>query len=487
MATNVIMPALGIAQETGKLLQWLKNEGQAVTKGEVLMVVETDKATVEIEAPDSGILSQVTAQPGDEVPVGHTIAYILAPGETRLGSEPGGEGSDQSRNVAAAKPVSSASKAPVDRNQSVPILASPLARRIAEENNVDLALVKPAGEKIEKADVLAFIEAQQKNRPPDSSTTREGQVRTSISQAQAGRGSQTGMESGHALESEAQRLTPASPKARKLAAESRLDLATLSGSGPQGAILYEDVVKAVQSSSVKQVSVKPVAEPAAPGLIKPGTIWRIMAERTTQSWTSVPHFYLTREVNAKRLMTWRDRAQKHIDTKITYTDLLVRLVAAALQQHPRVNVSWHDGAIQQLAEVNIGLAVAVEEGLVVPVIHHADGMNIAELAKQRSELIARAQANRLRPDDISAGTFTISNLGMYGIDVFHAIVNAPQAAILAVGRIVDRVVPVDGLPAVQPMMTLTLSCDHRAIDGARGAKFLQTLAEMIEEPLGLLD
>ena len=482
MATNVIMPALGIAQETGKLLQWLKNEGQAVTKGEVLMVVETDKATVEIEAPDSGTLSQVTAQPGDEVPVGHTIAYILAPGETRLGSEAGGEGSDQSGNVGANKPVSSASKAHVDRNQSVPIVASPLARRIAEENNVDLALVKPAGEKIEKADVLTYIEAQQRNRHPDSPTARGGLMRTTTSHVQAGRGSQTALESGHALESEAQRLTPASPKARKLAAESRLDLVTLSGSGPQGAILYEDVVKAVQSSSVK-----PAAEPAVPGLIKPGTIWRIMAERTTQSWTSVPHFYLTREFNAKRLMTWRDRAQKHIEVKITYTDLLVRLVAAALQQHPRVNVSWHDGAIQQLAEVNIGLAVAVEEGLVVPVIHHADGMNIAELAKQRSELIARAQANRLRPEDISAGTFTISNLGMYGIDVFHAIVNAPQAAILAVGRIVDRVVPVDGLPAVQPMMTLTLSCDHRAIDGARGAKFLQTLAEMIEEPLGLLD
>lgn len=447
MATNVIMPALGIAQETGKLLQWLKAEGQSVTKGEVLMVVETDKATVEIDAPASGTLSHVTASVGDEVPVGHVIALILAAGEKMQESmgerETGSKG--EKAPIAPTAPPLPGSPSPKTPGPAVPIAASPLAKRIAEENHVDLSLVKPAGERIEKADVLAYIEAS------------------------------------HGEKATSGRIPLASPKARKAASDAGLNVAAIRGSGPNGAVLYADVTAA--TASAKQP--EPMAQPIEAQ--KPSHIWRIMAERTTQSWTSVPHFYLTREVNAHRLMTWRERAQKRATAKITYTDLLVRLVAAALREHPRLNASWKEGAIQNNPEINVGLAVAVEDGLVVPVIHRADELSIVELAQQRTELVSRAQAGRLKPDDISGGTFTISNLGMYGVDEFHAIVNPPQAAILAVGRIVDRVVPVEDHPAVQPMMTMTLSCDHRAVDGARGAQFLQTLAEMIEEPLGLLD
>jgi pyruvate dehydrogenase E2 component (dihydrolipoamide acetyltransferase) len=193
-----------------------------------------------------------------------------------------------------------------------------------------------------------------------------------------------------------------------------------------------------------------------------------------------------REVNASRLIAWREQLLKRLAEKVTYTDLLVRIVAAALRIHPRLNTSWSGGKILIKEAVHVGLAVAVEEGLVVPVIHQADTLSLGEIARQRTELVAKAQSGKLRPQDISDGTFTISNLGMYNVDAFNAIINQPQAAILAVGRIAERVVPVNGQPAVQPVMVLTLSCDHRAVDGARGAQFLDTVATLIEEPLGLI-
>jgi pyruvate dehydrogenase E2 component (dihydrolipoamide acetyltransferase) len=267
------------------------------------------------------------------------------------------------------------------------------------------------------------------------------------------------------------RLAAASPKARRLAAERGVDLGALRGSGPGGAVLAADVPEAP-------------ARRAEEGAV--GTVWRIMAERMTASWTSAPHFYLFREVNVSRLVAWREQASRQTGARITYTDLLVKLVAAALARHPGVNASWRNGAIARGAEINIGLAVAIDAGLVVPVIHRADALSLAAIAARREDVVARGQAGKLRPADIQGGGFTISNLGMYGVDAFSAIVNPPQAAILAVGRIADRVVAVNGAPAVRPTMMLTLSCDHRALDGARGAQFLGALAELIEEPLALL-
>jgi pyruvate dehydrogenase E2 component (dihydrolipoamide acetyltransferase) len=211
-----------------------------------------------------------------------------------------------------------------------------------------------------------------------------------------------------------------------------------------------------------------------------------MAERMTSSWSTAPHFYLVREVNVSRLASWLQQARKQTGAHVTYTDLLVRLVAAAIARNPAVNGSWKDGTIVRNADINIGLAVALDDGLVVPVIHRADTLSLADLATRREDLVSRAQAGKLRPADIQGGGFTISNLGMFGVDAFNAIVNPPQAAILAVGRIADRVVALNGQPAVQPTMVLTLSCDHRALDGARGAQFLGALAELIEEPLALL-
>ena len=277
-------------------------------------------------------------------------------------------------------------------------------------------------------------------------------------------------------------MVAASPKARRLAVERGLDISALRGSGPGGAVLTADVPAAARpaASAPAAPSVRPVQ---APGV---GTVWRIMAERMTTSWTTAPHFYLVREVNVSRLVSWLDKARKQTGAHITYTDLLVKLVAAALSQHPRVNASWKDGTIVQNADINIGLAVAIDDGLVVPVVHRADTLRLAEIAARREDVVGRAQAGKLRPADIQGGGFTISNLGMYGVDAFIAIVNPPQAAILAIGRIADRVVALNGQPAVQPTMVLTLSCDHRTLDGARGAQFLGALAELIEEPLALL-
>ncbi len=292
----------------------------------------------------------------------------------------------------------------------------------------------------------------------------------------------------------AARLAPASPKARRLAAQRGFDIGAIAGSGPGGAVLAADVAAAARpSAQVLAVAVSPVPsiEAPAPAAARAdtqgvSTVWRIMAERMTTSWTTAPHFYLVREVTVSRLATWRERASKQASARITYTDLLVKLVAAALARHPAVNTSWKDGAIVRHAEINIGLAVAIDDGLIVPVIHRADTLSLTEIATRREDVVTRGQSGKLRPADIQGGVFTISNLGMYGVDAFNAIVNPPQAAILAVGRIADRVVAVNGQPAVQPTMVLTLSCDHRALDGARAAQFLGTLADLIEEPLVLL-
>jgi pyruvate dehydrogenase E2 component (dihydrolipoamide acetyltransferase) len=464
MPIDVIMPALELAQENGKVLRWLKAPGDRVQKGDPLVEIETDKITTEIEAPESGILGEVTAREGEVVPVGQTIARILeaagavvaVAGRGPAVAAPAGAGPAPRTDGAAPAPSSGAAGA--SSSAGAAIKASPLARKLAEQHGIDLAQVKASGGTIQKADVLAYVESRK---------------------------------AAPAANGAAVRLTAASPKARRLAAERGLDISALVGSGPGGAVLSADVAAAprpamqVPAAAVHRVEVPavPVARPEAPGV---STIWRVMAERMTASWTTAPHFYLVREVNVSRLATWRERASKQTTARITYTDLLVKLVAAALARHPAVNASWKDGTIVRHAEINIGLAVAIDDGLIVPVIHRADTLSLADIATRREDLVARAQAGKLRPADIQGGVFTISNLGMYGVDAFNAIVNPPQAAILAVGRIADRVVAVNGQPAVQPTMVLTLSCDHRALDGARAAQFLDTLADLVEEPLAML-
>lgn len=372
MPTDVIMPALGLTQDTGKVLRWLKAAGQTVTKSEPLMEIETDKVTVEIEAPASGVLAGIAAAEGDVVPVGQVVAVILMPGESM-----------------------STSSAP-----------------------------------------------------------------TSLSSAP------TRLQATSAAPAAGTRLPPASPKARRLASERGVDLSNITGTGPGGEVLTSDVL-AASGTPTETVGVDP------------GAIWRVMADRLSKSWPTVPHFYLLREVSAARLVVRHERLRAQI-SELTYTDLLIALAASALRQHPQLNARWESGRIVYSAEIGVGLAVAVPDGLIVPVLQRADELSLTEIVHRRRDLVTRAQAARLGPDDLRGGTFTVSNLGMFDVDSFFAIVNPPQAAILGIGRITDRVVAVGGQPVVRPMLTLSLSCDHRAVDGARGAQFLDSLARMIE-------
>ncbi len=355
------MPALGMAQETGKLVRWLKGEGAQVAKGEPLMEVETDKATVEVEAPASGVLAALTAKEGDDVAVGRRIAWILADGE----AVPDARADEPARPV----PAQQLTAAPAAAS------ASPVTDRPA-----------------------------------------------------------------------------ASPKARRLAAQKGVDLSALKGSGPGGAVLEEDILQAAA----------PGAEAVEPAL------WRAMADNVSRSWREAPHFFVVREVDAGALLEQRQREP----SDVTYTDLLVKHVAGTLVRHPRMNMSR--------SEVNVGLAVALPAGLIVPVIHNADRLSAVEIAARRREVVEHVRAGRIRSADVSGGTFTISNLGMYGVDLFTAILTEGQAGILAVGRITDRVVARDGAPVVRPAMLMSLSCDHRRVDGARAAEFMQTLVASLE-------
>ncbi|MCW5875837.1 MAG: 2-oxo acid dehydrogenase subunit E2 [Anaerolineales bacterium] len=447
------MPALGMAQETGKLLKWYKASGEQVTKGEPLMEVETDKVTVTIEATESGTLANVVATEGQDVPVGEAIAHLLAPGEAAppppvIRSAPAAPAAlppaaaPRPQAQPAARPAQPLAAPPAGNGRAVVVNASPVALRMAAENGIDLAQVKPGGGRVTREDVRAYLEGRLRPAP--------------------------GRVGGRVL---------ASPKARRLAAEAGLDLASIPGSGPEGAVLAIDLPLAAAPAA-------PPPLPAGMTEVSLGSLWRVMADHVTQSWQDVPHFYLVREVDAGALMAAREKLKGKGKTqvKVTFTDMLVKLVAKALAKHPNVNATWTRGTIALIEDINVGLAVGVPDGLVVPVVHKADQLSVQGIAQRRAEIVERATTKALGPDDIQGGTFTISNLGMYNIDAFNAIVNAPQAAILAVGRIVERVVAQAGKPAVRPILTMTLSCDHRVVDGLRGAEFLDTLAGLIEKP-----
>jgi pyruvate dehydrogenase E2 component (dihydrolipoamide acetyltransferase) len=403
MPFSIVMPALEMAQETGKLLSWRKKEGDRVSKGDPLLEIETDKAVIEVEAPADGVLAGINAFEGAEIPVGQTIAWIVAPGE----------------------------RPPMDGATSFP---APTARMGSH------AKTESAARSTETSPI------------PTAAPTPGAKV---------------------------------SPKARRLAQELGVDWATVQGSGSHGEILASDV----QAAHVRT---------AGPGITASGptasvgqleiatTIGRIMAERTTESWTTVPHFFVSRDFDAQALKDFRSdvalETERTHDVRVTHTDLLVALVSRVLVKHPRLNASWSREGIRLHDRVNMGIAIAVDDGVVAAVIPNAQVASFVEIAKLRAELSERAKTGKLRPVDIAEATFTVSNLGMYKVDQFSAIITPPQAGILAVGTIADRVVAVDGKPAVRPMMTLTLSCDHRVVDGARAAMFLNDIGLVCAQP-----
>jgi pyruvate dehydrogenase E2 component (dihydrolipoamide acetyltransferase) len=391
MAISVVMPALEMAQETGKLLAWRKKEGDSVGKGEPLLEIETDKAVVEIESPAGGILAGVKSHEGAVVPVGEIIAWIVAPGEQ--------------------VPAPSATAAATGRSKT-------------EQS-------KPSG-------------------PAVAASSSPASTSINIS-----------------------------PKARRLAKEHGLDITHIRGTGPEGSITTEDVLAAKESSTPI-----PATTAASTGTLS--AIARLMAERTTKSWTAVPHFFVVRDADSAALLDLqkksKSQAQSPPSVSPTITDCLIGLVARVLERHPALNSTWTGDNIRANPDINISLAIAVTDGVVAPVIQKANAATLADIATQRAALAERARAGKLSPTDISGGTFTISNLGLLKVDSFTAIITPPQAAVLAVGAISDRVVAVDGEPRVRPIVTLSLSSDHRVIDGVHAAAFLNDVVEAIREP-----
>jgi pyruvate dehydrogenase E2 component (dihydrolipoamide acetyltransferase) len=381
----------------------LKAEGEPVTQGEALMVIETDKATVEIEAPSSGILADVSARPGDQVPIGDRIAVILAPAEAA-------------------------------RRREFP----------------SLTRERPDG----RSRAATDAEGHPSRSGPEQRINREELGGQPVTR---------------------HRRIPASPAARRIARERGIDLAACPGSGPEGAILARDLLAGDRDAPARaQASPEPIIRPLS-------TLRRIVAERMTESKQTAPHFYLSVDVDmsaaVERRAAWPSGG---VAPKPSHNDLILHVCARALQDFPALNASFSGNGIRLYRDIHVGFAVALDDGLVVPVIHNADRLTLAELAEQSRQLISKARSKKLVPLDYERGTFTVSNLGMYGIDSFVAIINPPQAAILAAGQIQERVVARSGMFAIRPMLTLTLSADHRAIDGAIGARFLQRIKRDLE-------
>jgi pyruvate dehydrogenase E2 component (dihydrolipoyllysine-residue acetyltransferase) len=394
MATDVIMPALGVAQEKGTLINWLKAEGQSVTKGEPLMEVETDKATVEIEAPASGILTNVIASPGDEIPVGNKIALILAPGEKAEGT--------------SAKPSTA-------------------------------------------------VRARAEAAPQKPAKTELAPARTE--------------------ESRPSGIIPASPAARRIAREKGVDLSTLRGTGPEGAILAEDVARSLATETPASGGPPRIKE-----TVQLTPMRRIVGERMAKSKQSAPHFYLSMDVDMTEISRKRNALKTAGDAVVpSINDYILAASARALSDFPSLNAAFTDKGVEIYTDINLGMAVAIEDGLVVPVIRNADRLSLAGLAKESRALAEKAQKKKLFPLDYEGGTFTVSNLGMFGVDNFVAIINPPQCAILAVGQVAPRVIAHGEGIAVRPMMTMSLSADHRVVDGAMAARFLQEIKAQLEK------
>jgi pyruvate dehydrogenase E2 component (dihydrolipoamide acetyltransferase) len=421
MSTEVKLPRLGQGMESGTIVKWLKSEGDKVEKGEPLYELDTDKVTQEVEAEASGVLLKIAISSG-EVEVGRTIAVIGEQGE-----------------------------------------------------QVDLPPEEPAGNGAAAQEVAD--DAQEEGAPARARQQEAAQrpVRDS------GRGEGvTGNRDVPPTESNGR--IKASPLARRIARERGIDLSAIAGTGPDGRVVAEDVERTAASGALT-----PVVAPALPvegvEVQQLSSMRKTIARRLTEAWQA-PVFQLGITVDMGRALELRERlVELHGEgVKPTISDLVTKVSAAALMRHRAVNALYKGDAVELYPTANIGIAVAVPNGLVVPVIPGCERKSIAEIAASRAAIVERARAGKLQQSDLDGGTFTISNLGMYGIERFIAVLNPPQAAILAVGSIEDRVVAVDGQPAVRPRMEITLTCDHRAVDGATGAEFLRDLKAFLEEP-----
>ena len=461
MASEIVLPQWGMEMQDGTIVRWLKQEGDTVAEGEPIVEVETAKLQTELESTASGVLSRIVAQEGEIVPIRGVLCVIAEPGEELAPSAaPAAQSTAPSAPTIQAAPASNGAGAPG-------VQVVPAARRLARERGLDLAQVRGSGPngRILLADVEAALQAPA--APSVSTEPVEGRERV-----------------------------PVVPAARRLARENNIDLATVTGSGPQGRILIEDVEAAIvlgQAQGERTDGSAPAGAPISPadGIVPLTGIRGQVAARMLQSIQTTAQVTLTTEAVVTEAMRLRRGLSRHQAEEagggIGPLPVVVKATAEALKRHPRMNAietANADGQaqVQMLPEINIGLAVALDEGLVTPVIRGADGKSLAQLASESRDLAARTREGRPRPEEISGGTFTITNLGANEIDGFTPIINPPQVGILGVGRVVEKPVIANGEIAKGETMYLSLTFDHRVIDGAPAAAFLQTVKGLLEDP-----
>jgi pyruvate dehydrogenase E2 component (dihydrolipoamide acetyltransferase) len=437
MAVEVKLPRLGQGMEAGTIVRWLKSEGEKVAKGEPLYELDTDKVTQEVEAEADGVLLKILV-PDGETDVGTTVAVIGAEGEEVAVETPPEPAAGTESAVQAAE---------------APPTQAPRQEAKGEE-------AEAPSDKVSQADSGAATTVAEAPAEAVTLTPTPGEA------AQSGR-------------------VKASPLARRIARERGIELSTITGTGPDGRIVAEDVERAAVAPRAAPAGAPPASP--APGdveVIQLTSVRRTIARRLTEAWEA-PVFQLTLTADASELVVTREQMLGLVEeggVKPTVNDVLARLVAAALMRHRAVNANFVGGEIHRFPSANIGIAVATPNGLIVPVVRDADRRSVQEIATARADLVGRARDGKLQLSDLEGGTFTISNLGMYGVDQFVAVLNPPQVAILAVGAIADRPVVVEGALAIAPSMTMTLTCDHRAIDGSEGAEFLRTVKTFVETP-----
>ena len=471
MATQVVMPKLSPTMEEGQLSRWLKKEGDKVSVGEGLAEIDTDKATMEAQALAEGVLLKVLVGEGETVPLGTVIAVIGAPGEDISGLV-----SEASSGSARAESKESA------EDSKPPVEGQPSKEDAGEQPSTQQSDARGA---VESQGAVA-VETKPQARPSSAEAQGNGQ------RAQGGR-------------------LLVSPIAARMAAEAGINLHELSGSGPNGRIVKRDIEAAMSAAPAEardtqqpdapqqqkqeqkqqpapQQFVAPQVEGAAPYREEQvSTIRATIARRLVTSIGPVPHFFLTTEIEMDKAAELR-RQLNELDpeNKVSVNDLIIKIAAVSLMQHPAVNASFQDKTIRYYGRADIGVAVAIEDGLITPVVRGAESKSVGQIAREVRELAERARSRKLKPEEYTGATFSVSNLGMFGIDEFTAVINPPEAAILAVGAMTPKPVVRDNQVVVRQLMRVTMSCDHRVVDGATGAKFLQTFKKILENPLYLL-
>lgn len=431
MAKAVIMPRFGMTQEEATIVRWIVQNGEQVEYGDPLCEVTTDKVNMEVEAPADGILDGIRYAEGETVAVTEIIAFVLAEGESVPEID---RPSSPKREKTVPHHSASRGKA---------VKATPVARRMADQENIELDAIPGSGNggKITQQDVRNYLDQH-------------------VVKAAAG---------GRKLR--------ASPSARRIARQEGIDLNQIQGSGPGGRVQGWDLDQVTLASL-------PYATGSQTAVMQLEGMRRTIAERMQASWQTIPHINFSQEIEMSRAIAMRQEMNTRPDVEkpvISISTVLVKACAAALKQHPLLNSYFREDKILVQPDVNVGLAVALEQGLIVPVVHQADQKNLFQIGAEISELTKRAREGGLRPQDVMDGTFTISNLGMFAVDQFSAIINPPQVAILAVGRTAERFVPDESRrPVLRPMMTVTLSADHRVVDGAEAARFLSTFQGILE-------